>query len=441
MKSFLNRYKKAAVFGAGRSGKAALRLLSNFDLPVCLLEKNPGNIPEDFKAWLAENKISVFAGEHRIEYLDGVDLIIPSPGVARAEIVRLYSEAGTPCTAEIMAESELAWRFLEDEPVIGITGTSGKTTTTSLCSAMLQKHGLNVFTGGNIGVPLSEYVLKRLSGCAKADAVVLELSSFQLQTCSTLRPRVGVLLNISENHLDFHKDMDEYIDAKMQLFAHQEPDDFAILNPSLGYLAEKYRMKAAVRYFSENQTIFPDTKLIGMHNQSNASAAFLAASVFNVTKEEAEAAMKEFSPIANRLENVAEINGVLYVNDSKCTTVEALKVALNSFEKPVLLLAGGKFKGGDLQSLRPLITKHVKSVFLFGASRSLFEGAWSDIVPVTWDEDLNAAFSRLHEYAEPGDIVLLAPATASFDQYANYAERGSHFRQLVLQRKKSTDAE
>ncbi len=441
METFLKRYQKAAVFGAGRSGMAALRLLSSFDIPVCLLEKNPKNISGEFNAWLRERNIPVFTGEHKLEYLNGVDLIIPSPGVARSMITGIYRDAQAPCTAEIMAESELAWRFLEGEPVIGITGTSGKTTTTSICSAMLQKHGLRVFTGGNIGIPLSEYILGRLSGSPKADVVVLELSSFQLQTCSTLRPHVGILLNISENHLDFHKDMKEYTDAKMQLFARQDAGDYAIFNPALGGLAKRYGVKAPVTFFRTDQKLFPDTKLLGMHNQSNASAAFLAAAVFGTTEKEAAEAMKEFSPIANRLEYVAEINGVLYVNDSKCTTVEALQVALNAFDKPLLLLAGGKFKGGDLQGLRPLIKNRVKSVFLFGASRPIFESAWSDIVPVTWDEDLNAAFARLHKTAGPGDIVLLAPATSSFDLYANYVERGNHFKQLVMQRKNATDAE
>jgi len=330
-----------------------------------------------------------------------------------------------------MAETEMAWRMLEDEPVIGITGTSGKTTTTSLCSAMLEAHGLRVFTGGNIGVPLSEYVLSRLEGAEKADVVVLELSSFQLQTCSTLRPRVGMLLNISENHLDFHKDMAEYSAAKLQLFACQTENDLAILSPALAHLAEEAGIKARVEIIDLDARPFPETRLIGAHNQNNAEAAFMAASAFGVTREEAALAMREFTPIAHRLEHVADVDGVQYVNDSKCTTIEALRVALSAFERPVILLAGGKFKGGDLEGIKPLLASRVKAVTLYGAAREHFEPAWKDVVPVTWDEKLDDALARARSIAVSGDAILLAPATASFDQYKNYLERGEHFRSLV----------
>ena len=238
--SFEFSHRRIAVIGAGRSGRAALRLLHALGADVRLLEKSPESMPEDFSVWLASSGIAVFGGEHRPEHFEGVDLVIPSPGAAKAHIEPVLPVREDGSRAEIMAETELAWRMLEGEPVIGITGTSGKTTTTSLCSAMLEAHGLKVFTGGNIGVPLSEYVLARLEGADKADVVVLELSSFQLQTCSTLHPRVGMILNVSENHLDFHKDMAEYIEAKMQLFACQQAGDIAILAPALAPLAEEF---------------------------------------------------------------------------------------------------------------------------------------------------------------------------------------------------------
>ncbi|MBQ5728060.1 MAG: UDP-N-acetylmuramoylalanine--D-glutamate ligase, partial [Mailhella sp.] len=238
--------RRIAVIGAGRSGRAALRLLHALGADVRLLEKSPEAMPEDFASWLEASGIAVFGGDHQPEHFEGVDLVIPSPGAAKANIEPVLPVRADGSKAEIMAETEMAWRLLEGEPVIGITGTSGKTTTTSLCSAMLEAHGLRVFTGGNIGVPLSEYVLARLEGAEKADVVVLELSSFQLQTCSTLRPRVGMILNVSENHLDFHKDMAEYTKAKMQLFACQTSDDLTILSPTLAPLAEEFGLKARV---------------------------------------------------------------------------------------------------------------------------------------------------------------------------------------------------
>lgn len=423
--------RHVAVIGAGRSGRAAVRLLHEAGADVRLLEKKPEQMPADFASWLSEHRVPVLGGDHKPEYFEGVDLVIPSPAAAKAVIEPLLPAGKDGAKAEICAETELAWRMLEGEPVIGVTGTSGKTTTTSLCAAMLEAHGLRVFTGGNIGVPLSEYVLARLHGEPKADVVVLELSSFQLQTCSTLHPRVGILLNISENHLDFHKDMKEYTDAKMRLFARQTERDVAILHPSLSALPEAYGMKARVIYLTPGARPFPDTKLIGAHNQSNAEAAFLAASLFDVTREEAARAMREFAPIAHRLEHIADIDGVQYVNDSKCTTIEALRVALAAFDRPVILLAGGKFKGGDVEGVCPLLRDHVRAVALYGASREHFEPAWKNVVPVTWDETMDQALARAGSIARPGDAVLLAPATSSYDQYRNYMERGNHFRDLV----------
>lgn len=429
-------YAHAAVIGGGRSGRAAVRLFHALGVDVRLLELHPENLPADFCAWLKSAGIPIFGGEHRPEYFADVDLVVPSPAAAKAAIEPLLPVHADGSHAEIMAETEWAWRQLEDEPVIGVTGTSGKTTTTSLCSAMLEAHGLRVFTGGNIGVPLSEYVLSRLQGAPKADVVVLELSSFQLQTCSTLHPRVGVLLNLSANHLDFHKDMDEYLEAKMQLFACQENGDLAILPPSMNDLPGRFALKSRVIFFPQEAHTFPDTRLIGAHNQINAEVAFLAASIFGTTREEAAQAVRAFKPIAHRLEHIADIDGVSYVNDSKCTTVEALHVALASFDRPVILLAGGKFKGGDLEGLRPLLREHVKAVALYGAAREHFEPAWKDTVPVTWDETLDKALARAGSLAQSGDVVLLAPATASFDQFANYRARGDRFRDLVLNREK-----
>ena len=436
MSCFELSHRCVAVIGAGRSGRAALRLLHALGADVRLLEQSPESMPEDFAAWLNAEGITVFGGQHRPEHFHGVELVIPSPGAAKAHIEPLLPLRDDGTKAAIMAETEMAWRLLEGEPVIGITGTSGKTTTTSLCSAMLEAHGLRVFTGGNIGVPLSEYVLARRNGAPKADAVVLELSSFQLQTCSTLRPHVGMILNVSENHLDYHADMAEYTAAKMQLFACQGEDDIAILSPALASLADEFSIKARVRLLDLDARPFPETRLIGAHNQNNAEAAFMAASVFGVSRDEAARAMRDFTPIAHRLEHIADVDGVQYVNDSKCTTVEALRVALSAFDRPVILLAGGKFKGGDLEGIKPLLASHVKAVALYGAAREHFEPAWSGTVPVTWDEKLDDALARARSLAVPGDAVLLAPATASFDQYKNYVARGDHFRALVLSMEK-----
>ena len=426
----INADTSAIVVGGGRSGQAAARLLRRLGATVRLLERNAEKLPGGFTAWAASEGVEILGGEHRREYFLDADILIPSPGAAVSMLRPLLTPGEEP---EIMAETELAWRQLEGEPVLAVTGTSGKTTTISMCAAMLEAQGLNVFLGGNIGTPLSEYVLARAEGRPRADVLALELSSFQLQTCTTLRPRVAVLLNISANHLDYHKDMKEYIEAKMRLFRCQDASCLAVFGPGLRGLPERMKVSARTGYFDPDSGRFPDMQLIGPHNHANAEAAWQACREFGVTLENARRAMQRFKPLPHRLERIAQKDGVLYVNDSKCTTVEALKVALASFERPVLLLAGGRFKGGDLAGLAPLLKRHVKAAGLYGASREVFENAWKDILPTSWDETLRLALARLRGMARPGDVVLLAPATSSYDQYENYRERGDDFRRAVLE--------
>ena len=426
----INADTSAIVVGGGRSGQAAARLLRRLGATVRLLERNAEKLPGGFTAWAASEGVEILGGEHRREFFLDADILIPSPGAAVSMLRPRLTPGEGP---DIMAETELAWRQLEGEPVLAVTGTSGKTTTISMCAAMLEAQGLNVFLGGNIGTPLSEYVLARAEGRPRADVLALELSSFQLQTCTTLRPRVAVLLNISANHLDYHKDMKEYIEAKMRLFRCQDASCLAVFGPGLRGLPERMKVSARTGYFDPDSGRFPDMQLIGPHNHANAEAAWQACREFGVTLENARRAMQRFKPLPHRLERIAEKDGVLYVNDSKCTTVEALKVALASFERPVLLLAGGRFKGGDLAGLAPLLKRHVKAAGLYGASREVFENAWKDILPTSWDETLRLALARLRGMARPGDVVLLAPATSSYDQYENYRERGDDFRRAVLE--------
>lgn len=417
--------RPAVVVGAGRSGRAVARLLRRLGAGVRLLEAR--TLDEDFALEARALGIEICLGPHLPEHFADAALVVPSPGAALASLQPLLPASPPP----VLAETEVAWRCLEGEPVIGITGTSGKTTTTSLCAAMLRAHGLSVFAGGNIGAPLSEYVLARCDGAPRVDVVVLELSSFQLQTCTTLRPRVAMLLNLSENHLDYHADMDEYLAAKMQLFACQSGEDCAILPPELGDVAAGLKARRVELVLPEGEERFPYMRLLGRHNHINAEAAWRAVREFGVLEAEAARAVAAFAPIEHRLERVAERRGLLCVNDSKGTTVEALRVALQAFDRPVLLLAGGTFKGGDLESLRPLLAEKVKAVGLFGGSREIFENAWTGAVPLGWDQTLGEAMQRLIGLSAPGDVLLLAPATSSFDQYANYGQRGADFKRLV----------
>lgn len=420
----LQQGSKVVVVGAGRSGMAAVRLLLCKKMRVRLLEKDADKIQAAFRAEALAAGVDIVCGVHDSSHFEGADYVIPSPGMPLASLMPLLPQKGEG--PEVLAEMELAWRCMKGEPVLAITGTSGKTTTASLAAAMLGAQGFTVFLGGNIGTPLCEYVL---SG-RRADVVVVEISSFQLQTCSTFCPKVGVLLNISENHLDYHADMKEYISAKFRLFRCQEESDIAIFGKELAPLVKVMNVKARQVWIEESER-FAQSQLFGKHNRTNMEAAWLACRVFGVSHENASRAMAAFKPLPNRLEKVAEKNGILYVNDSKCTTVSALEVALEAFRRPIVLLCGGKFKGGDLESLRALVGQKVKRVALFGDSREHFEKAWAGLVPLSWDATLEQAVHRVQPDCQTGDVLLLAPATASFDLYPNYVARGNDFKRIV----------
>ncbi len=419
------------VVGAGRSGMAAVRLLHRMGAHVRLLERNADGVPADFVRWAAEAGVEIATGDHSPAQFEGARAVVPSPGMAVARLLPLLPQG--PDAPEIMAEMELAWRQLDGEPVLAVTGTSGKTTTVSLCAAMLRAQGLAVFLGGNIGTPLSEYVLSVAEGQGRADVLVIEISSFQLQACTTFRPRVAMLLNISENHLDYHADMAEYIDAKFRLFRCMDEGDLAVFGAGVRDLVAARDLKPRTLFFDAAARRFPHTRLLGGHNQANMEAAWQACREFGVTPEAAEKAMADFAPLEHRLEAVAERNGVLWVNDSKCTTVEALRVALQAFDRPVVLMVGGKFKGGDLASLLPLLRGRVRAVVGFGASRQYFEGAWLEQgnFSLSWHPALEPAVAEAAALAQPGDAVVMAPATSSFDLFANYKERGHAFCRAV----------
>lgn len=415
----------AVVVGAGRSGLAAARLLSREGARVRLLDRNTAALSPEQAASLQKLGVDVQLGEHSPEQFEHAAIVVPSPGMP---VTKLAQYLGGACedAPEVLAEMELAWRYLNDEPVLAVTGTSGKTTTASLAAAMLQAQGYTVFLGGNIGTPLSEYVL---SG-RKADVLVLEISSFQLQACSTFCPRAGVLLNITPNHLDYHKDMAEYTEAKFRLFRCQDEGDLAVLGADLQELARGFNLRARQVWVRESER-FPQSGLLGAHNKFNEEAAWQACRFFGVSEANAARAVARFKPLPHRLELVRERGGVLYVNDSKCTTVSSLKVALQAFDRPLRLLCGGKFKGGDLAALGGLVRERVREVALFGASREHFEKAWRDLAPLRWHPTLEEAVRALAASAKEGDVVLLAPATSSFDLYDNYMARGDDFKRIV----------
>ncbi len=408
----------AVIVGAGRSGLAAARLLGRLGAAVRLLEKDAVRAA----SLAVDADWDVVTGEHVPAHFADAQLVVLSPGIPRARIAPFV-----PAGVQLVSELELASWFVS-EPIIAITGTNGKTTTTTLISRILERNGKTVFTGGNIGTPLAEYLL----GEERADVVVLEVSSFQLQNSPSFHPRVGILLNFSPNHLDYHETMDEYLDAKLTMFGHMEETDLAIAPLSMKDELEGRAFTAARRVYFVASDRFVCPGLPGAHNRENMEAAYLACRYFGLSQDEVQHGIDGFSSLPHRLEAVAEHDGIVFIDDSKSTTIDSLAAALRSQDRSVRLLAGGVFKGGDLGVLLPMIRERVRGIHLFGQSRDVFEAAWADAgTDMSWDATLEEAVFRAADAAKSGECVLLSPATASFDLFANYKERGKAFQRAV----------
>lgn len=413
--------KRGVVVGVGKSGLAAARLLDVLGAKVRVVDRNE-DLADDCLGIL-DGKAELVTGPHKKEHFADADIIVLSPGVP----VKKMADAleGIPAR-KIVAELEFASWFIE-APILAITGTNGKTTTTTLVNDILEHAGKKVFTGGNIGTPLCEYLLDM----APAEIIILEVSSFQLQNCRIFKPRVGVFLNFAANHLDYHDDMQEYLDAKLLMFNRMTGEDTALLHESLrDVVRDETFTNARVEWFGPNET-FDAPGLPGEHNRSNIEAAWQAVRRFGVTEEQAAEAIQNFTSLSHRVEPVAEVGGVLYVDDSKATTLDAVIAAVNAFDRPVRLLMGGVWKGGDVDAFALTVKDSVLGVGLFGGSRDILEPTLSDHFPVSWDETLEAAVKRQAALASDGELILLSPATASFDQYAGYAARGDDFKRIV----------
>ncbi|MBI9080158.1 MAG: UDP-N-acetylmuramoyl-L-alanine--D-glutamate ligase [Pseudodesulfovibrio sp.] len=413
--------KKAVVVGIGRSGIAAARLLNVLGANVCVVDQSK----DVTKETLGElgNKVELITGQHKQEHFADADIIVLSPGVPIKKMAHALKGISSQ---KIVSELELASWFIE-APVLAITGTNGKTTTTTLVSEIFEKSGKKAFTGGNIGTPLCEYLLDM----EPAEVIVLEVSSFQLQSCRLFKPHVAVFLNFAANHLDYHEDMDEYLDAKLIMFNRMTGEDTALLHESLRHvIGDRAFTNARVEWFGPTDR-FEAPHLPGEHNRSNIEAAWQAVKHFGITEAQAAEAIREFKPLSHRIEPVAEIHGVLYVDDSKATTLDAVIAAIRSVDRPIRLLMGGVWKGGDVEAFAQTVKDKVVHVGLFGGSRKILEKSLKKTFSVTWDETLEAAVKRQASKASSGEAILLSPATSSFDQYTSYGQRGDDFKRVV----------
>jgi len=395
--------KKILIVGLGTSGIATARFAINQGASVTATDIAPAKDLADHAQEALAMGVDLELGRHEAETFERADLIVISPGVPHTipQILRAHAK-GVP----VLGEIELAARFIIREPVIAVSGTNGKTTTTTLLGKMLENSGFKVFVGGNIGNPLIDYVDQK----AKAEIVIAEISSFQLDTIETFRPKVSVLLNIAEDHLDRYPDFEAYISSKCRIFENQQADDIAVINgsdPLILSITQNIKAKKMTFYHRENKNAaalnsaiinwngssnaafiglqsqgkqtgsieLSDYQLAGRHNLENAAAASLAALAVGGSLEAIQSTLNNFQGLSHRLEFIATVSGVRFFNDSKATNVDAVARALEAFSNPVILIMGGRDKGGKFGSLKELVHKHTKKLIVMGEAKEKVKSA------------------------------------------------------------------
>ena len=431
--------KKVAVLGMGRSGEAAAILLVCLGARVTVLDSAGADALGAAKLdKLGGMGINLVTGTSVQEDNAPYDLAVLSPGIdPKTVLVQHFLARGIP----IIAEIELAYRS-SSTPVIGITGTNGKTTTTELVAAMLTGAGVRTVAGGNIGKPYSEIVAEG----QPMDVITLEVSSFQLEKIQKFKPAISVWLNLTPDHLDRYADTDEYRNAKLRIFENQTGEDWAVVNfrdtlPPLhakritfsAYeLGADLHLQNDVIHYKDQPLLDPRaTHLRGHHNTENLMAALGVGLARGLTPDQMGPALCAYRPQPHRCEVVRELDGVVYINDSKATNLDALEKALLSETRPVILIAGGKDKGFAFDTLAELVGKKARWVVLIGEMAERIAASWQGHVPCEQVSSLADAVNIAWSISQPGDVVLFSPGTSSFDMFKSYADRGGQFRSLV----------
>lgn len=443
--------KDVVVLGLGRSGMAAASLLKRDGARVVVRDEADGDVLEERALRLRELGVSVELG-CRFDVARHFDLAVLSPGIAPGRpMVRALGQQ-TP----VLSELELAYRHCIC-PIIAITGTNGKTTTTELIDAMLTGCGQRSVAAGNIGYPFSDAV----AGSAGLDALVLEVSSFQLEKIEQFRPHVAVLLNVTPDHLNRYDSMDDYARAKSRVFLNQTAEDFAVI--SAESLAEMQRLGVEIQArtitfsafnhdadlwldWADGQTIWcrlpecrgialrlDETNLRGRHNAENILATLATGLALGLPVSPMREAIAGYCPPPHRCEFVARVKDVMYINDSKATNVDAVAKALQSLAEPVVLIAGGRDKALDFTALKEVVAEKVKVAVLIGETADQIARSWAAVVPCEHVGSMADAVRAAAGHAAPGDVVLLSPACASFDMFQNYEQRGDEFKRSVFE--------
>ncbi len=445
--------KKALVLGAGKSGAASARFLAKRGATVALHDKKPiAEWTEEARS-LKSEKIGLLDGQIPSWLLDQIDLIVISPGIPTNNVPARYVERKN---GEVVGEVELAYRFLKGRTV-GITGSNGKTTTTTLIGELLKNAGIETLVGGNIGTPLVELVEKSTD----ETWTICELSSFQLETIKDFRPNIAICLNVTPNHLDRYDLFSDYAAAKRRIFMNQILEDFAILNADDEITASwANNLRANVVLFSVKKeldaglflrgrdlicrangkekvlTTRDEIFLRGLHNVENVLAAFAAVLACGASPDSMRETVKNFKGVEHRIEFVAEIDGVKFYNDSKATSVDAAAKALEAMSEAdgkTVLILGGRGKNAPYAPLTDLIEKSVRKLVLIGEDAANIENQLKNHASIVRADDMKDAVKKSFESAEPSDAVLLAPACASFDMFKSFEERGKVFKREVLE--------
>ncbi len=431
------------VVGLARSGIAAARALKAHGQAVFGVDAGePAGLD-----LLRESGVDFETSISGVDRLEGVGTVIKSPGVPQsAEVIVEARRRGI----QIMGELELGWRMFE-APFVAITGTNGKTTTTELAAHLFRSAGKPVSAAGNVGHPVCEVAIEARSGL-DVGTVVCECSSYQLEDSVDFSPEVAAFLNLGPDHLDRHGDMESYLQAKLRIFANQGDGDVAILNADDPEVAGSRSLAQTVSFSTEgapqatitleDETVMVDSKplievgemkIIGRHNVANAMAGAASALAFGLDMEQVAAGLRSFTPVPHRYEPVAEIEGVIFINDSKATNVDATLAAIESSDRPLHLILGGSSKDEPFAPLAAPVGERCRGIYLVGETADEIGQALeaADLEIVRYCEDLEAAVSEAAGAAVPGEAVLLSPACASFDQFRSYEDRGDRFRTLV----------
>jgi UDP-N-acetylmuramoylalanine--D-glutamate ligase len=434
--------KKILVVGLGKTGVETIRFLLKKGALVGASDITPFEKLPKVVTELKEMGVKIEAGEHRLETFLRAEMVVLSPGVPFGLTpVKEAMNKGI----EVISEIELASRFIK-KPIIGVTGSNGKTTTSTLIARILEGSGKRVFLGGNIGNPLIQIA----QDDDNYDLLVLELSSFQLQGTCTFGPFIGAILNISPNHLDHHENISEYTESKMKLFSNQTYSEWAIYNADDSLVKENlFKImskkipfgKAPIEggvFLDGTHIRFRDEfydltriKLIGKHNIENAMASIACGRILECDPNLIQETIVNFDPLPHRIEFIRELRGVRFFNDSKSTSPGATLRALESFSSPIILIAGGKDKGGGYEILKDALRDRVKLLILFGESKLRIEKELGKEVKTVLASSVDEATVKAFMGSRKGDTVLFSPACSSFDMFSSYEERGRRFKEIV----------